>query len=64
MIAFGALRLAVVVAAMFAITFLRMRRRNLSIADCLHRGIVHAIAAGLVYLLIELALFELGFVGT
>ncbi len=60
-IAPGLLRGAIVVLAAFALVFWRQRRRNIPLADAAHRGTIAAMLAAIVYIALELILFEIGY---
>ena len=56
----GVLRAAIVILAAFAIVFWRQRRRGAVVADAAHRGTIAAMLATILYVALELVLFELG----
>ena len=59
-IAPGILRAVIVVVAAFALVCWRQRRRRASLADAVHRGTVAGILAAILYVALELILYEFG----
>ena len=57
----GILRAAAIVVLAFGIVFWRVRRREGPIADAVHRGVIAAMLAGVLYVVLELVLYEVGF---
>ena len=56
----GLLRAALVVLAAFGAVFWRRRRRGAVLADAVHRGTIAAMLAAVLYIALELVLYELG----
>ncbi len=56
----GLLRAAVVVVAAFGAVFWLQRRRGTVVADAAHRGTIAALLAAVLYVALELILYELG----
>lgn len=54
----GLLRVALAALVAFSVTALVQWRRKMPVADCIHRGVVAALAVSTTWVVLELAVFE------